>query len=280
MGHRAIHPGEKIMTYRLLACDIDDTIVRFPDPPSPAVSAALHAAQERGTVVTLVTGRAFRRARPVAQMLSLDTPIICNHGGSIRDGRTGDMLHREVLPRALATEVVTWMSEQDVHIFVFDQDLVYHTGALDEVVPDFQVYTCGDQSFYVQDLAQSLPQETEIILCTSRDHDRLAEVHSRAAKRFGQRMRVLFSHPYGLDIMPHSSKSQALAWLAARLGIPQDSVMAVGDGNNDVDMLLWAGLGIAIGDGAPDALAQADVIAPSFDQDGLAWAIHKYILGD
>ena len=267
------------MTYRLLACDIDNTIVRFPDPPSPAVTAALHAAREQGTVIALVTGRAFRRARPVAQILDLDTPIICNHGGSIRDGQTGDMLHREVLPRALSTEVVEWMSSQDVHIFVFDQDLVYHTGKIDEVVADFQVYTRGEQSFYVSNLLQELPEETEIILCTSRDHEHLAEVHRQAAARFGQRTRVLFSHPYGIDVMPHSSKSQALEWLAARLHISQDSVMAVGDGDNDVDMLAWAGLGVAMGDGAPNALAQADVIAPSFDHDGLAWAIQKYILG-
>lgn len=268
------------MTYRLLACDIDDTIVRFPHPPSPAVTSALHAAQEQGTIVALVTGRAFRRARPIAELLGLDTPIICNHGGSIRDGRTGDMLHRETLPRALATEVVDWMSKQDVHILVFDQDLVYHTGKTDEVVADFQVYTYGKQSFYTPDLVQSLPEEIEIILCTSHSHDHLAAIHSQAAARFGQRTRVLFSHPYGLDIMPHSSKSQALAWLAARLNIPQARVMAVGDGNNDADMLAWAGLGVAMGDGAPEALAQADVIAPSFEQDGLAWAIQEYILGN
>jgi len=266
------------MTFRLLACDIDDTIVRFPDPPSPAVASALHAAREQGTIVALVTGRAFRRARPIAQMLDLDTPVICNHGGSIRDGKTGDMLHRETLPRALAAEVVAWMSAQDVHMFVFDQDLVYYTGKTDEIVADFQVYTCGEQSIYAPDLAQTLPEETEIILCTSQDHEHLAEVHRQAVQQFGQRTRVLFSHPYGLDIMPHSSKSQALGWLAARLDIPQEDVLAVGDGDNDVDMLAWAGLGVAIGDGTPAALEQADVIAPPFDQDGLAWAIQQYIL--
>jgi HAD superfamily hydrolase (TIGR01484 family) len=163
-------------------------------------------------------------------------------------------------------------------MFVFDQDLVYHTGKTDEIVSDFQVYTRGEQSIYTPELVQTLPEETEIILCTSRDHEHLAEVHQQTTQRFGQRTRVLFSHPYGLDIMPHGSKSQALAWLAARLGILQTNVIAVGDGDNDVDMLCWAGLGIAIGDGTPAALAQADVVAPPFEQDGLAWAIQEYVL--
>jgi hydroxymethylpyrimidine pyrophosphatase-like HAD family hydrolase len=89
---------------------------------------------------------------------------------------------------------------------------------------------------------------------------------------------VLFSHPFGIDIMPPSSKSQALSWLATSLGIPREQIAALGDGRNDVDMLAWAGLGIAIGDGDPEAKAAADLIAPPFSQDGAAWAIERHIL--
>ena len=266
------------MNYRLLACDIDNTLLRFPEPPTPRVTAAVRAAVDAGIVVVLVTGRAFRRARPIAQQLGLDTPIICNHGGSIRDTRTGTVIHRKVLLRPVVREIVAWLQTQNVHQMLFDRDHVYHDGTTEETVPDFQIYTRGKQSTFGEDLLQILPEETEIILTTSPDHDHLGQVYTRALARVGHTTRVLFSHPFGMDVMPHSSKSEALAWLAAHYGIPQTQVMAIGDGDNDVDMLAWAGLGIAMGDGTPDAIAASDAITTPFDQDGLSRAIEHYLL--
>jgi Cof subfamily protein (haloacid dehalogenase superfamily) len=266
------------MNYKLLVCDIDNTLVRFPHPPSPRVKERIRAARAAGVTVALATGRAFRRARPVAQMLEIDTPVICNHGGSIRDARTGTMIHRETMPRKLTHTIVSWLQTQDVRILVFDGDLVYHDCQTDEVVSDFQIYTRGDQSIFCRDLLEALPEETEIVLSTSQDREHVGHVFERAWARFHDSARVLYTHPHGLDIMPESSKSQAVAWLALHLDIPQSQVVAIGDGSNDVDMLAWAGLGVAIGDGDPEALAVADVVAPAFEQDGVAWAIEQYLL--
>ena len=266
------------MTYRLLACDIDDTIVRFPDPPSRRVIDAIQAAVAAGVTVCLVTGRAYRRARPVAEALGLETPLICNHGGSIRNAQTGETIHRRTLPRPLARQIVTWLQQQGIQQLVFDGDRVYHNAQPGEVVADFDVYTRGDCSVYAPDVLTILPDEVEIILNTSRDHNRLAGVYASALARYGDRVRVLFSHPFGMDVMPHSSKSEALAWLCTSYGIEPHQVIAIGDGDNDVDMLAWAGLGIAMGDGTPNARAAADVIAPSFAADGLAWAVEQHIL--
>jgi Cof subfamily protein (haloacid dehalogenase superfamily) len=264
--------------YRLLACDIDDTLVRFPAPPSPRVARAIRAACDAGLIVILVTGRAFRRARPIAQALDLARPIVCNHGGSIRDAVDGCTPYRKTLPRPLTLEIVTWLQMQEVCLLLFDGDLVYCDCTTGQVVPDFQVYTRGEYSTYVHDLRSSIPDETEIVLSTSKDHEHLAEVYERTQARWGTVARVLFSHPFGLDVMPKSSKSEALAWLAGHLGVTREEVMAVGDGGNDADMLTWAGLGVAMGDAAPEAKAAAAVIAPPFEQDGLAWAVERYVL--
>jgi Cof subfamily protein (haloacid dehalogenase superfamily) len=264
--------------YRLLACDIDDTLVRFPDPPSPRVTQALQAAVASGVTVVLVTGRAFRRARPIAQALGLTTPIICNHGGVIRDAVDGTTIHRKTLPRALTIEVVAWLQTRNVCILLFDGDQVYHDCRADQVVADFRVYTGGPYSTYACDLRAQVPEQTEIVLATTQDRERLAEICARAQSRWGNVARVLYSHPFGVDVMPLCSKSGTLAWLAGQLGVAREEVMAAGDGENDVDMLAWAGLGVAMGDGVPQARAAADVIAPPFDQDGAAWAIERYIL--
>jgi Cof subfamily protein (haloacid dehalogenase superfamily) len=265
------------MTYRLIAFDVDNTLVRFPDPPSKRVTEAVQAVVQGGTSVVLVTGRAFRRARPVAQALGLNTPIVCNHGGSIRDAVDGSVIYRKTMPRPFTAQVVRWLRDRQVCLFLFDGDVVYHDCRTDQVVPDFQVYTRGEQSVFVKDLNRHIPEETEIVLSTSSNREHLARVYQDAQGRFGAAARVMFSHPNGVDILPHSGKAEALAWLAERLGVPREEVMAVGDGENDVDMLAWAGLGVAMEDGDAAALAAADVIAPPFDRDGAAWAVERYI---
>jgi Cof subfamily protein (haloacid dehalogenase superfamily) len=264
--------------YRLLACDIDDTLVRFPDPPSPRATAAVQAAVDAGIAVVLVTGRAFRRAQPIARALGLTTPIICNHGGSIRSAVDGQTIHRQTLPRPLTQEIVAWLQPQDVRLLLFDGDVVHHDCLADEIVADFRVYTGGEHSRFHRDLRTNVPERCDVVLITSQRHEHLAELYGRAQARWGEQARVLFSHPYGVDIMPHVLKSDALAWLAGSMGIAREAVMAVGDGDNDADMLAWAGLGVAMGDGRPGAHAAADLIAPSFDQDGLAWAIEQVLL--
>jgi hydroxymethylpyrimidine pyrophosphatase-like HAD family hydrolase len=77
---------------------------------------------------------------------------------------------------------------------------------------------------------------------------------------------------------PEVSKGDALARLAARLGVPQSATMAVGDQDNDESMIAWAGLGVAMGDASPAAKAAADVIAPPLAAGGAAWAIERYVL--
>ena len=264
--------------YRLLACDIDNTLARFPDPVSPRVIRAIQAAIDVGVTVTLVTGRAYRRALPVAQQIGLTTPIVCNHGGSIRGGVDGALLQRRTMPRAITQAIVAWFRAHGLCNLVFDGDHVLRDCGADQLVPDFHIYTNGAGSTYIEDLVPAVPEETEIVMGTSTDRGQVAEVAGRAMARWAPAVRVLYTHPYSVDVLPHVTKSEGLAWLAEQMGVARDAVMAIGDGLNDIDMLAWARLGVAMGDGHPDAQAAADVVAPSFDDDGVAWAIERYIL--
>ena len=98
-------------------------------------------------------------------------------------------------------------------------------------------------------------------------------------QRFAERLRIVRSHRNFVEGNPlDASKGQALACLAAHLGIPQSQTAAVGDNDNDADMVAWAGLGMAMGNAHPDLKAIADVILPPVEQDGAAVAIEKYIL--
>jgi hydroxymethylpyrimidine pyrophosphatase-like HAD family hydrolase len=95
----------------------------------------------------------------------------------------------------------------------------------------------------------------------------------------GDRLNVFHSLDILIEITsPNVSKGHALETLAAYYGIPYSEVMAIGDQDNDVDMIAWAGVGVAMGDASPKAQAAADYIAPPFDEDGAVWAIEKFIL--
>jgi Cof subfamily protein (haloacid dehalogenase superfamily) len=266
--------------FRLLACDIDNTLVRFPDPPSPRVARAIRAAADAGVTVALVTGRAYQRALPVARALNLTTPIICNHGGSIRDSVTGATIQRTTLSREGILEVCAWFRAQGLYNLVFDVDTVYRDCTLEHIVPEFHLYARGPGSVYAEDLSELLPAQIEVLMATGTDRERIAQTAALAQDKWGDAYRVLYSHPYAVDTLPQVHKSDALAWLSRELGVSRNQILALGDGINDVDLLSWAGLGVCMGDGHPEAQAVADVIAPPFAQDGVAWAVERYILGD
>jgi Cof subfamily protein (haloacid dehalogenase superfamily) len=263
--------------YRVLALDIDHTLVRFPDPVSPRVRRAVRAAVDAGVKVLLVTGRAYRRALPVARELGLASPMICNHGGVIRDVRDGSIIQRTTLDRALTSQVVAWLQAQPIGVILFDGDHVYRDCTRQAIVPDFHIYTRGPHSHYVPDLLAHIPLETEVLMATEVEETVVAQVAERARLRWTPTLRVMYSHPHTVDLIPHSSKSEALAWLVAQWGVPRKQVLAVGDGINDVDLLAWAGTGVAMGDGHPEALAAADVVAPPFAKDGVAWAVEALL---
>jgi hypothetical protein len=99
--------------------------------------------------------------------------------------------------------------------------------------------------------------------------------------RFDGRLQVVRSWSRLVEATgPNASKGEALACLAAHLGIPQPATMAIGDQDNDVSMIAWAGLGLAMGNASPAARGAARVIAPPLEAEGVVWAIERYILGD
>ncbi|UCC62622.1 MAG: HAD-IIB family hydrolase, partial [Anaerolineae bacterium] len=154
-----------------------------------------------------------------------------------------------------------------------------------------QVYLTGlqhpralyDQMFslplrVVDDLAAAvtLPPDKFIIIAEPEEADAIVP---ELRQRFDGRLRIVRSHRNFVEGNPlGASKGQAMACLAARLGIARSQTAAIGDNDNDADMVAWAGLGMAMGNAHPDLKAVADVILPSVEQDGVAVAIQKYIL--
>jgi Cof subfamily protein (haloacid dehalogenase superfamily) len=262
--------------YKLLACDLDGTLMDETLVFTPRVKAAVSHAMARGVAVTIATGRAYPSALPFAQELGVTLPLICTQGGLVQDPTTGEVLHRAVMSLSLAHEIIALSLQRGWHLTLYMDDQVYLTGLQ---YPRFFY----DQMFslplrVVDDLAVAItrPPDKFIIIAESEAANAIVP---ELRKRFDGRLRIVRSHRNFVEGNPlDASKGQALARLATQLGIPQSQTAAIGDNDNDADMIAWAGLGMAMGNAHPDLKAIADVILPPVEQDGVAVAIEKYIL--
>ncbi|MGQ9676735.1 MAG: Cof-type HAD-IIB family hydrolase [Chloroflexota bacterium] len=265
------------MTIRLVAFDLDGTLMPRYQSLRPRVIDAVRAAQANGTRVTIATGRLFSMVLPYAQQLGLVTPLISHHGALIKDPATGHELYHQGVPLPIVREIVLLARNRDLPVAAYVQDTVY----VDRLKPEWPVYSwlvkIGAQD--VGDLTAFLDREpTRVAIVTEAPKTKQLVLELR--DYFGDRLHVTSGHPLLAEMShPDVSKARGLARLAEHLGIDQSEIMAVGDDWNDIEMLSYAGFGVAMGGCPPEVQAVADYIAPSAEEDGAAHVLEKFVLG-
>ena len=267
--------------YRLLALDLDGTVlgkdVRVTDP----VRAAVAAAQARDVYVTLATGRMFRSALPFARQLGLRAPLICYQGALVRHPLTNAVLHHTPMPGALAAEAIALLHDAGTCVMAciderlgIVQDGIQFAGFVRRWgSPDpMHMFVASN----LTEIARATPP-TKLMFFA--DPPRVERELAHLTAHFGTGLSVVRSDATLGELMaPGLSKGLALATLAQHLGVAREHVMAIGDQDNDLPMLQWAGLGLAMGN-APNSVQRiADAVIPSVEEDGVAWAIREYIL--
>jgi Cof subfamily protein (haloacid dehalogenase superfamily) len=270
------------VTRRLLAMDLDGTLVGPDLIVSLRNRTALRAAQDRGVFVTLATGRMLRSTLPFARDLWLTTPLICYQGAMVADPITGDLLFHRTVPMVLAREVLDLAEGRGWHIHYYVDDVMY----VDEMTPQVTRYTSivtGAMPRAVGNLRAFLDR-----LPPGREPTKLLIIGDEAATtgtlmelraRFSDRLYITRSLPIFAEVAnPECSKGAALTWLAGRLGVAQGDTMAIGDALNDLEMVQWAGTGVAMGNAVPELKAAAGYETSAVDQDGVAEAIRRYLL--
>jgi len=259
------------MTYRLLALDLDGTVVEQDLTISPGVKDAVERVLEKGVVVTLATGRVFGSALPCAQELGIRAPIISSQGAMIRAPRKRP-LAEWTIPLALAQRLIAVAREAEVKVSAYVGD----TLCLEGQSP--WLYPSSVEVRVVEDISSSLPGEPHKIRFEG-DEGVIRALESLLSEQFQGLLNLARPDPFSLQAThPQASKGQGLAYLARHLGIPRQEVMAIGDYDNDVDMVAWAGLGVAVGNASPRLLAVADEIVPPLDEEGAVVAMERYIL--
>ncbi|HAL62150.1 MAG TPA: Cof-type HAD-IIB family hydrolase [Chloroflexi bacterium] len=259
------------MTYRLLALDLDGTVMGRSSAISPRIKRTIERALEKGVVVTLATGRVFGSALPFAQELGIRAPIISSQGAMIR-APLKRPLAEWTIPLALAHRLIAVGREAGLQLSAYVGDIL----CLESQGP--QVYPPSVEVKVVEDLFSSLPGEPHKMRFEG-DEGVIWTLASLLPEQFRGLLNLARPDPFSLQATHReASKGQGLAYLARHLGIPREEVMAIGDYDNDVDMVAWAGLGVAMGNASPRLLAVADEVVPPLDEEGAAVAIERYIL--
>ncbi len=241
----------------------------------PRTRAAIRAAREAGLHVVVVTGRMFRSVRPYLEEAGLDDPAVCYQGAVVADPVTGAFLLHVPIPLELAREAIAAVEEEGFGLNCYVDDGLYVADVTPEArqYADFQhleLRTVGP----LLDWLDRPPTKLVVI----EDPEVLDGLEARLKEQFPDRLYISKSLPYFLELAhPEVTKASGLAFLAERLGFTAPETVAFGDGENDVELLEWAGYGVAVANAHDRVLALAGFVCPSVDEEGVAQTIEAFL---
>jgi Cof subfamily protein (haloacid dehalogenase superfamily) len=217
----------------------------------------------------------FRSVLPYLEQASIDDPVVCYQGAVVADPRTGEFLRHEPIPLELAREAIVAIQEEGFHVNCYVNDELY----VAEVTSEAERYA-GFQNLplhEVGDLAAWLSEPPTKLVAID-EPDVLDGLEARLKERFAGRLYISKSLPYFLELAsPEVTKASGLAFLAEHLGFSAERTIAFGDGENDVELLEWAGFGVAVANAHPRVLAVADWVCPSAEVEGVAQVIEAVL---
>ena len=266
---------------RLIAMDLDGTLIDADLGLRPRTVAALRAAVGDGVQITVATGRMAKSARPFAETLGQTAPIIAYQGALIRamwqsGAPLGQLLFHRPLPAAVARETLTWSAEHGLAAHVNHLER-FVLPASDPRADDYSAFL-GARAEIVPDLLAWVRRPVTKILAVA-PAPRPTQLLPVARAHFAGRAEVTVSHPEFLEFLaPQVSKGAAVRWLARRLGIPLEQTMAIGDQFNDLEMIEYVGHGVAMAGAPPEVQAAARYIAPPVAEEGAAQIVEALVL--
>lgn len=271
---------------RLLALDLDGTLLNTRKCLTPACEDALYAAAAQGTEIVPTTGRFFRGMPEAVRTLPFLHYAITVNGAQVYDVRQDRTVSRAEIPLAQAVDAMAQLEAYDLIYDCYVDGWGWITREFQEKAAEFvpdryyldmlRVLRTPVPELKAHLLRQG--QDVQKIIIFTRT-DALQEALLASLPQQFPQLIVTSSAPHNIELnAPMANKGQALLALADTLGIAREAIMAIGDGRNDLSMLRAAGLGVAMANAHPQVLAQADAVTADCDHDGVAQAIRRYII--
>ncbi|MEO3759929.1 HAD family hydrolase [Mycobacterium sp. B14F4] len=267
---------------RLIASDVDGTLLDDDEKVTPRTRAAVTAAVQSGVRFVLATGRPPRWVRPVVDALGFAPMAVCANGAVIYD----PAVDRIVSARTLTAEALAELAEIATRVLPGAGLAVERVGrtAHDAATPQFVSSPGYEHAWLNPDNTEvsfeDLLGEPAIKLLIRKAGARSDDMAAALSRHIGAQGDITYSTNNGLiEIVPSGiSKATGVDELARPLGISAEEVVTFGDMPNDIPMLRWAGLGVAMGNAHPDAVAAADEITADNSDDGVARVLERWWL--
>ncbi|MEW5290404.1 MULTISPECIES: sugar-phosphatase [Erwinia] len=269
------------MAIKLIAIDMDGTLLNPQHEVTPAVKEAIRCAREKGVAIVLATGRPFIGVQRYLMELGLQQDgqyCITNNGALVQQAATGDCVAEVTLNYDDYRYFEQLARELGVHFQALTKSLLF---TANKDISEFTVH----ESFLtgiplrfrtVEEMDKSATFPKVMMIDQP---EKLDKAISRIPHEAHQRYTIMKSSPYYLEILHKQvNKGAGVKALADRLGLSREEVMAIGDQENDLAMLEFAGTGVAMGNGIASVKAIAQFVTKTNQEDGVAYAIEKFVL--
>lgn len=269
------------MKYKLLVLDIDGTLTNEKKEITRHTKQTILRMQKAGVKVVLASGRPAYGVVPTARELELEQYggfILSYNGGWIVDCSTGRTIYEKTIPHKLMGGIYGQVHDLDAALMTYEGDRIITEKPQDAYV--------AKESFInkmkVKGVDNFLDYVTfPVVKClVAADGGDLETVEDKLVGYFGSQLSIFRSEPYFLEIMPKDiDKASSLERLRLQLGLERAEIAACGDGLNDISMIQYAGLGIAMANAQEAVKKVCDFVTKSNEEEGVAYAIDRFILG-
>ncbi|MFO0908841.1 MAG: Cof-type HAD-IIB family hydrolase [Isosphaeraceae bacterium] len=300
--HRKRLPGTR---FQILALDVDGTLLDREGTLRPSTAAAVARAAAAGIRPVLCTGRRYRRARPIAEQLGIDAPIVCNSGAIVKEPDGDRTLWRADFETPLLAQIVALFREGNEPIVSFTDwpphepdflvehaqvgrtpfdDYVGQNASHSGIDPGWPERAVSRQAERDQADPWNFPPDGHFHICAIGSRTEMETFEEKVLARLeGQVRTFVQKSPRYMGTMCEIIRADASKWtavlhLAELWGIPAEAIVAVGDDMNDLPMILGAGLGVAMGHAPETVRAAADLVTGDHDNDGVAMLVDDVLL--
>lgn len=267
------------MKYKMIVLDLDDTLLQDDGTISPRNKQALMAAQEAGVKVVLASGRPTYAMRALAEELELErfgSYILSFNGAKIINWKTQEEPFSSTLTPQMAHDLYQMSIEEGVSALTYVGDEIITASANEYTAIEAEI--TGMKVVQVPSFVEAVQVPVVKVLMVA-DPEKLVQVEEKLKVKMAGQLNVMRSKPFFLEFTEDGvNKGTSLNHLIQQLGIERSEVIAMGDGYNDVAMIEFAGLGVAMGN-APEEIKQlADYVTDTNMNDGVAQVVEEFIL--
>jgi Cof subfamily protein (haloacid dehalogenase superfamily) len=266
-----------LQTFKLVAFDLDGTLLGEELLLRPRVLSAIAQMRSRGVQGCIVTGRMYRAALPFVRQLQFTAPVVCYQGAAVIDPQTDRVLQDVPLPNPQALELERYAKSNGLHIQLYANDRYYCEQR--NRYSDLYARISGVEPIIVPSLPARFESWDATKACIIAEPGIVVEHLPRVRDLCGDRAYVTRSIPWFIEVMnPSVNKGKSLEVVARHLRVPMEEVLAVGDSWNDAPLLQAAGFGVAMGSAPPELREVADAVVADVQNDGVAEAVERFVL--